>query len=117
MVLGTAAYMAPELFRGAAADARSDQYSLGIVAYEMLSGTLPFAVQGDLGAAALAHTQTPPDPIGDLVPHLSATAAAAVHRALEKDPRKRFPSVDTFVSELSRGIAFSDSIPTARRSL
>ena len=114
MVLGTAAYMAPELFRGAVADARSDQYSLGMVAYEMLAGALPFPVKGDLGAAALAHTQTPPEPLAAHVPHLPAAAAAAVHRALEKDPGRRFPSVEAFVSELARGIAFSDSIPTLR---
>ncbi|HET9795213.1 MAG TPA: serine/threonine-protein kinase, partial [Thermoanaerobaculia bacterium] len=117
MVLGTAAYMAPELFRGAVADARSDQYSLGIVAYEMLSGALPFAVKGDLGAAALAHTQTPPEPLDEVVPHLSPSASAAVHRALEKEPANRFPSVEAFVAELARGIAFSDSIPTVRRPL
>ncbi len=117
MVLGTAAYMAPELFRGAVADARSDQYSLGIVAYEMLSGALPFEVKGDLGAAALAHTQTPPGPLDERVPHLSPAAAAAVHRALEKDPAKRFPTVEAFVAELATGIAFSDSIPTIRRPL
>jgi predicted Ser/Thr protein kinase len=117
MVLGTAAYMAPELFRGAVADARSDQYSLGIVAYEMLSGTLPFPVKGDLGAAALAHTQTAPEPLEELVPHLSPAAAGAVHRALEKDPAARFETVEAFVAELARGISFSDSIPTVRRPL
>jgi serine/threonine-protein kinase len=83
----------------------------------MLSGALPFAAKGDLGAAALAHTQTPPAPLDALVPHLSPAAAAAVHRALEKDPAARFPSVEAFVSELVRGISFSDSIPTIRRPL
>jgi len=117
MVLGTAAYMAPELFRGAPADARSDQYSLGIVAYEMLAGTLPFAVKGDLGAAALAHTQTEPAPLDEAVPHLSPVAAAAVHRALAKDPAERFSSVEAFVVEMARGISFGDSIPTVRSPL
>ena len=117
MVLGTAAYMAPELFRGATADARSDQYSLGIVAYEMLAGELPFSVKGDLGAAALAHTQTAPQPIAELVPHLPDSAAAAIHRALAKDPSERFASVEEFVAEMSRGITFGDSLPTVRSPL
>ncbi len=113
-LLGTPAYMAPELFRRLPADARSDQYSLGIVAYEMLSGAPPFAVGRDLGAAALAHTQKPVPPLEEAAPHVPASMARAVHRALEKDPARRFATAREFVLAMAQGMREDDTTPTVK---
>jgi eukaryotic-like serine/threonine-protein kinase len=114
-LLGTPAYMAPELFAREPATARSDQYSLGVIAYQMLCGEPPFVVHGDLAAAALAHTQTVVPPLRDRVAHVPEAMAASIARALEKDPEKRFASARDFVRELARGMSTTlgtDSTPT-----
>jgi hypothetical protein len=116
-VLGTAAYMAPELFRGAIADRFSDQYSVGVVAYEMLSGAPPFPVRNDFRAAALAHTEQPPRPLREAAPHVTESMAAAVHRAMAKEPAERFPSVRDFVRALAARMTLDDAIPTLRTPL
>ena len=113
-LLGTPAYMAPELFRRMAADARSDQYSLGIVAYEMLSGAPPFPVGRDLGAAALSHTQKAAPPLEEAAAHVTLAMARAVHRALEKDPARRFSSAREFVLAMAAGMSQDDATPTVK---
>lgn len=97
--VGTAFYMAPEIFEGAAASQESDVYSLGVLAYEVICGVRPFL--GDsYDALMLAHlTGVPRDPRryrDDMEPRV----AKAVMRSMSRDPAKRFRTVDAFVSEL-----------------
>lgn len=95
--LGTAPYMAPEAVRGdAELDERSDLYSLAVVAYEVLVGRLPFP--RDLGMLAIlnAHLSRPvPEPTY-LSPGFPPAVQAVLLRALEKDPKRRTPTVTAF---------------------
>jgi putative nucleotidyltransferase with HDIG domain len=93
MLMGTPAYMSPEQCRGQAdLDHRSDIYSLGIILYEMLVGQVPF-IFDNTPDVLLAHIQTPPTPPIQLNPKLSKHLNAAILRALEKDPARRFASM------------------------
>jgi serine/threonine-protein kinase len=88
--LGTPAYMSPEQCRGEALDARSDIYSLGVLAYRMVSGALPFS--GDTPTLIRKHlTESPPGLRGGRrgVPR---PVAEIIAQALEKDPARRPPS-------------------------
>lgn len=90
-VLGTVAYMSPEQARGLPADHRSDQFSLGVLLYEMLSGRRPF--RGDSAAETLtAIIREEPEPLGAHVGGLPPEAAALLRRLLAKDPGDRFDS-------------------------
>ena len=98
MVLGTPPYMSPEQFAGRAIDGRSDIYSLGVMAYEMLTGRLPFQANTAWEWATQHMTQAP-IPIESLAEGLRAPEAMrqAIHRALAKAPEERFQSVAEFV--------------------
>lgn len=92
MMMGTLDYMAPEQVQGARkADARADVYALGVMLYQMLTGVLPFCGDNP-GAVMLAHLQQPaPDP-RLLIPELPENVAAAILRAMAKDPDARHPT-------------------------
>lgn len=89
-LIGTFDYMAPEQIRDAKdVDGRADIYSLGVMAFQMLTGKLPFSASNP-SAVLIAHMQQPaPDP-RSLRPELSEEVAMAILKALEKDPAKRF---------------------------
>jgi len=92
-VLGTPAYMSPEQCRGQAElDHRSDIYSMGVMLYEMLTGTVPFRRESPADVL-LAHVQDTPVSPFDLNPKLSRHMGEAILRALEKDPAKRFATM------------------------
>jgi len=99
-VLGTFDYIAPEQIQGAAnINRRADIYAFGIVAYQMLTGQLPFQ-HNNPGALLIAHmTQSPPDP-RDLMPEISAETARAIRRAMAKSPDERYPTAGEFVNTL-----------------
>jgi eukaryotic-like serine/threonine-protein kinase len=96
---GTIAYMAPEQIQTQAGTA-SDQYSLGIVVYEWLSGTRPF--HGSFAEIAVKHTLATPPSLCEKLPTLAPTVEAVVMKALAKDPRQRFASVEEFATALER---------------
>jgi serine/threonine-protein kinase len=99
-VMGTSDYIAPEQARGRRVDAQSDIYSLGAVLYELLTGEVPF--KGDnFVAVAMRHINEPVPSIREQRPELSAHLDAIVRRAMAKDPRDRFGSMDELCSELS----------------
>ena len=96
--VGTPSYMSPEQCAATKElAATSDQYSLGVVAYEMLSGRLPFA-QESVMAIMYAHFNEPPAPIQTARADCPPAIAAAVMRMLEKDPEKRWPTVEAAVA-------------------
>jgi serine/threonine-protein kinase len=99
---GTPEYMAPEQFSNfASASALSDLYSLGIVAYEMLTGRLPFESE-EMMQLMLMHISDAPVAPSKLVPTIPAALEALVLRLLEKDPAKRVPSCKELAAELGR---------------
>ncbi len=87
---GTMIYMAPEQLRGKPCTA-SDQYALGVVMYEWLCGCLPF--DGPDISVVVQHLHEPPVPLREHVPTLPPEVEAVVLRALEKEPKQRFASV------------------------
>jgi serine/threonine-protein kinase len=95
-VMGTPQYLSPEQARGATATPASDVYSLGVVAFECLTGRRPFDADSPV-ATALAHLN---DPVPDLPPGIPADLAAVVGRAMSKDPAQRFADGDAFAAAL-----------------
>ena len=94
---GTPAYMAPEQWEARRQSAATDQYALAVMAYQMLSGALPFdADNTDLLRRAVLSREADP------VPSLPRAANAALLRALAKDPAGRFPTCTAFVEALAR---------------
>jgi Tol biopolymer transport system component len=101
--LGTPEYSAPEQIQGRAADGRVDQYALACVAYQLLTGAVPF--RRDQGMAVLlAHLSEPPPSLGSLRPGLSAAADQVLARALAKVPEKRFGSCRDFAGALREAL-------------
>ena len=90
---GTAAYMAPEQYQGKPRPA-SDQYALGVVVYEWLCGERPF--QGTHLEMAMQHQFAAPPPLREQAPHISPKLEHVVLKALAKDPKERFASVQDF---------------------
>src|SRR5450432_818166 len=92
-IAGTISYMAPEQIQAHPRPA-SDQYSLGVVVYEWLSGNRPF--QGSFTEIAVKHAMAPPAPLRERLPYLPPAVEEVVMIALAKDPHRRFVNVRAF---------------------
>jgi serine/threonine-protein kinase len=98
---GTPDYAPPELVKGSPGDERTDVYELGELLYELLTGSPPFA--GDSPAAVLfQQVHAEPPAVRALRPEVSASLAAIVNRAMEKDPRRRYQRVQEMRDDLRR---------------
>src|SRR3989475_319438 len=101
VTVGTPTYMSPEQIGTHEVTGASDQYSLGVVAYEMLTGKLPFHGESIM-SVMYAHFNEPARPVTELRPDCPPNLAAAVMRMLEKDPARRWPSMDDLVAVCGR---------------
>ena len=101
IAVGTPTYMSPEQATGERTlDGRSDIYSLGVVAYQMLTGRLPFTASNAM-ALLLKHVTEHPRPILDLRPDTPPAMSNAIERALLKAPEDRWPTAATLRDALS----------------
>jgi predicted Ser/Thr protein kinase len=103
-VLGTGEYLAPEQASGKPVSPATDVYSLGVVLWEMLAGEVPFSGENFV-AVALRHVNEPVPSLREVRPDVSPRLAAAVERALAKDPAHRFPSMVALAKELRACLA------------
>lgn len=107
-VIGTIAYVAPEQLQGEASSA-SDQYALGVIVYEWLSGELPFS--GSAGEISRQHLTTAPPSLLAKIPELPPALEEAVFTALAKEPEQRFASVLDFASALEAALPVNQDEP------
>jgi len=95
IILGTPEFMSPEQIRGKDLDARSDVYALGIVAFELFTGKLPF--QGRTPQEMMiSRLRGKPTPVRKLRPEFPASLEAALMKALETEPAKRYATTREF---------------------
>ncbi len=101
MVLGTVGYMSPEQARGREVDYRSDQFALGTLLYEMLTGKRPFQRESSAQTMA-AIIEDEPRPVTELNPKVPAPARWIVERCLAKEPEERYASTRDLARDLQR---------------
>jgi serine/threonine protein kinase len=119
-VMGTPSYMAPEQAMGKALDARADQYALACIAFEMLTGRVPFKADTPL-AVLHQHVAVPPDPVTSFVGGFPPGVDDVLSRALAKDPAKRYSSCTELVSSLAAvfGLSLGSAVavPSSARTV
>jgi serine/threonine protein kinase len=109
MLVGTPAYMSPEQAQGFPATAQSDIYSLGVVVYELLTGTTPFPHRTP-HAVLLGHISEPPLPVHDRNPDLTPEMSAVIGKALAKSPEDRHRTAGEFAAALATAAGERPSI-------
>lgn len=114
--VGTAFYMAPEIFQGQPAAVRSDIYSLGILAFEVLTGVRPFNGQ-DEDELMLAHASSVPPALRQLRPEVGLEVARIVASAMSRSLDKRLGSMDIFVDAFAEATGLPASEAASERKL
>lgn len=110
-IIGSVHYLSPEQARGDLAGPKSDLYSLGVVLYEMLAGSVPFTGDSPI-SIAIKHIQNSPDPLARRKPGIPAELERVVMRALQKDPDRRFKSAREMSFKLEEALAGDDADTT-----
>jgi serine/threonine protein kinase len=118
-IMGTPAYISPEQAQGQPVDQRSDIYSLGIILYEMVTGSVPFTAETPL-AVLFKHISDPLPPPSLVKPDIRPAVEKVILKALSKDPRDRFSTAAEFVAAWERAldtvehIAETETVPPPR---
>ncbi len=113
-VVGTAEYMSPEQASGEPVDERSDMYSLGVLGYYVLTGSLPF--EGPTVSAVLAkHITQPAPPVGSVAPEAPGRLARAIDRCLVKEPAHRFAHGEELAEALGQSLELRRELPVPLR--
>ena len=109
-LVGTLPYMSPEqvLGRRAEIDTRTDVYGLGVVLYELLTGSLPYDLEGlGLVQVASAICSRPPRPAGRLRPETAGDLTVILEKALAKEPDRRYATAAAFAQDLERFLSYA----------
>ena len=114
MIVGTPEYMAPEQCDNRAVDARTDVYALGVMAYQMLAGVLPFS--GSIAQLLVAHLQETPRPPRSVNGLLPPALDDAILKAMRKRPEDRFDDMQAFGLALSRARTAAAAAPSPAAS-
>lgn len=118
-LLGTAQYTAPEYFLGESGSPRSDQFSLAVIVYQMLSGRLPYGCDVAKCKSRAAQNRLVYQPLRDNDHELPAWLDDVLRKALQPDPLKRYPALSEFIFELrqpSQGILNKHRPPLLERN-
>jgi serine/threonine protein kinase len=110
---GPLRYMSPEQASGGKADTRSDAYSWGVIAYELLAGRHPFAGRSTPQQIIAAHTEETPPPLTTISPDLPAGITRLIMRCLSKNPSKRPETAREIRDVMTKGMLQPDPAPAA----
>jgi serine/threonine-protein kinase len=100
-IVGTISYLAPERFLSKPADARSDLYSVGIVMYEIFTGTLPFRNdRDDIVATMYSHVHDTPTPPREINRNIPEPLERVILRAIDRDPESRYQTAHDFLCDI-----------------
>src|SRR5262249_52220983 len=113
IIMGTLGYMSPEQAAGAPVDSRTDIFSLGVVMFEMLSGSLAFRRESVADTLRATVTEDPP-PLRDRAPEVPRALERVVLRCLEKSPGERFQSARDLAFALDAFRTSSGAVSAAR---
>lgn len=100
-IVGTIGYLAPERFLSKPADIRSDLYSVGVVMYEIFTGTVPFRNdKDDLVATIFSHVHDSPTPPHEINRNIPESLERVIMRSIDKEPAKRYQTARDFINDL-----------------
>ncbi len=108
-ILGTPAYISPEQAQSKPVDQRSDIYSLGIILYEMATGSVPFTADTPL-AVLFKHITDPLPPPSSLKPDIHPAIERVILKALAKDPQHRFATAAEFLAAWKRALEEAETV-------